>query len=249
MATRYSGRTKTTPRGRQTKRRGPWIQIAVRDSIGRRYPALRIADVGARRWARSGRSARLDRHRRQAQAQTSKKHKRPTSFPAPPGSPPRHRRCLRQPPPFGSLTCGLRSITNLVAARRYAQTFTANGTGTIGAADVEISCVSAGTGFTVEIRRVDQNGLPTSEVLATAQLLNAPQVASPPTFIVTVSFTPPAPVEHGSVYALVLTDHGSPGYCAVVHSGDGCAGHLFVDPSASGMFTQVTNALVFALRP
>jgi hypothetical protein len=134
------------------------------------------------------------------------------------------------------VSCSGPSTTEFTASRRFAQTFSATATGAVTTASVEVSEVPGGSDFVFEIRTVASNGVPTAEVLASANVVDVPQVDADP-LALTVAFNPPASVVQSQPYAVVIT--GSPfstGYNVRTRIGDACAGQMFVDPSANGTF-------------
>lgn len=147
------------------------------------------------------------------------------------------------------LSCPGPKDVGFSANRRFAQTFTATETGALTTALVEVSTVPAGTDFVVEIRAVDGSGVPTSAILASADILDVALTQSSPPRTLTALFYPPADVEQGVQYALVLTDAppGS-GYTGSLRAGDACLGQVFFDSTASETFApQPANDLVFAV--
>jgi hypothetical protein len=152
---------------------------------------------------------RAKRHRAQAK---KKKKKTCPSCPSPPVCP----ECPIAP---ARMECLGPSDTSQGATRRFAQTFTANRTGNIQNADVQIGFVPAGINFTVEIRSVDGDGVPTATVLGTGQILDVPATSAVlRTF--TAIFSSPVPIVQGTQYALVLTDQTNSGYAAALRTGD-----------------------------
>jgi hypothetical protein len=146
------------------------------------------------------------------------------------------------------ISCPGPSTTTFSSSRRFAQTFSATQTGAVTTASVELAAVPGGSDFLIEIRAVDGNGVPTAEVLASAAVVDAPQVnASPMTL--TVAFNPPASVAQSQPYAVVITGTAfSDGYEIRTRIGNACAGQMFVDPLAIGTFTPETlTDLVFSI--
>ena len=145
------------------------------------------------------------------------------------------------------ISCPGPSTLEFSSSRRFAQTFSATQTGAVTTASVEFTDVTAGSDFLIEIRTVDGNGVPTAEVLASASVVDLPQITAPLT--VTVPFNPPASVVQSQPYAVVIT--GSPisdGYDIRTRTGNACAGQMFVDPLAIGTFTpEILTDLIFSV--
>lgn len=146
------------------------------------------------------------------------------------------------------ISCPGPSTASFTGTRRYAQTFSATQTGAVTTASFEFAEVTGGSDFVIEIRTVDGNGVPTDEVLASADAIDVPQVNAAP-FTLTVPFNPPASVAQGQAYAAVVT--GTPfsdGYDINTRIGNACAGQFFVDPTANGTFTpELGTGLIFSV--
>jgi hypothetical protein len=163
----------------------------------------------------------------------------------------RKKKC-KKPPPItlqtAIISCPGPSTTTFTASRRFAQTFSATQTGAITAASVVLLEVPGGSDFVFEIRGVDGNGVPTAEVLASANVVDVPQVNAAP-LTLTVDFNPPASVTQSQPYAVVIT--GTPfsdGYEVRTRIGNACAGLMFVDVSANGTFMpEMGTDLIFSV--
>jgi hypothetical protein len=122
-------------------------------------------------------------------------------------------------------------------AQRFAQTFTAPGSGQLTSAQAVVTDTSAGDDFVMEIRTLDNTGTPTTTVLASAAVFDVPAVAAPQTRTLTGIFTPPAPVVAAQSYALVLT--GIQGSLVIrIVPGDTCPGQHFRDSQTNETFTS-----------
>jgi hypothetical protein len=137
-------------------------------------------------------------------------------------------------------------------ARRFAQTFTAAQTGVLTTALVEVSPVPiGGTDFVIDIRSVDSDGVPTSEILASVDIFDVPQTGADPPLKLAALFDPPAKVVKDQQYAVAVTDtqaSSSSGYSVSLRSGNACAGQVFSDTVANGTFTPIPGFdLVFAV--
>jgi hypothetical protein len=150
-------------------------------------------------------------------------------------------------PSFTEIACPGPNEGGVSGTGRVAQTFVANGNGAIATAKVEIGGASAGDDFVFEIRSVDQNGVPTSNVLGTSQVNDVAAIATP-TFV-TATFTPPVPVTFNTTYALVVSKTGG-GPLFDRRTGDDCAGTFFNDPGAINAFVpNASTDLIFTVSP
>jgi hypothetical protein len=112
---------------------------------------------------------------------------------------------------------------------QFAQTFLAPRSGVLISARCEVRNFAEEADFTLEIRPVDPlTAEPTEDVLASAALPNRPATGSEP-LPLEAAFTPPAPVEEGDGYALVVTMTGTEGsFSLMALGGNPCPGTLFV---------------------
>jgi hypothetical protein len=135
-------------------------------------------------------------------------------------------------------------------ARRFAQTFTAAQTGVLTTALVEVSTVPiGGIDFVIDIRSVDDEGVPTTETLASVDIFDVPQTGADPPLKLAALFDPPANVVKDQQYAVAVTDTpASSGYSVSLRSGNACAGQVYSDTVANGTFTPIVGFdLVFAV--
>lgn len=118
---------------------------------------------------------------------------------------------------------------------RLAQTFTALRSGQLVRAEVQISELSDVSGdFLLQIATVDDAGVPTNELLASATVADAkvPDGRSSVAF----TFTNPATVEAGKLYALILTRPGAESLLWVGDLGNPCGGQSFDSDSQTAPF-------------
>lgn len=109
------------------------------------------------------------------------------------------------PAPFTAVSCSEVVGANVSARRRYAQPFVASGTGQIGKASFTLINIGSDTPLGIQVRTT-QNGVPTTQVLGTAILMDIEPVTSNPPQEVTATFQPTVAVTQGVTYALVITD-------------------------------------------
>jgi hypothetical protein len=109
---------------------------------------------------------------------------------------------------------------------RLAQTFTALRSGQLVRAEVQISELSDVSGdFLLHVAAVDDSGVPTNELLASAMV--ADQDVPDGTSTVAFVFSNPATVEAGTQYALILTRPGAESLLWVGDRGNPCGGRTF----------------------
>ena len=120
---------------------------------------------------------------------------------------------------------------------RFAQTFTAQTSGALTSAEIEIT-KSGGTGdYVVGIHEVNA-GVPTNTVLATATRANATVPDGPQ--LLAVEFAPPPVLTTGQTYALVITRPASGTVQLGARSGgDDCPGVLYHSPTPTGSFSPL----------
>jgi hypothetical protein len=128
---------------------------------------------------------------------------------------------------------------------RYAQTFTALGSGTLTRAQASISKGGISADWVMEMHAVDGSGTPTNEVLASATIPDATVPAGDSTL--TATFANPAPVTAGQAYALVVTRPGSNSLGIGVRFGTVCPGSLYSSSSQVAPFTMSSVDLIFAV--
>src|SRR5215208_6512090 len=173
-----------------------------------------------------------------------KKKKMTTSSTSPPPSPPPapapvttvDAGCLITPPDVGEW-----------AGPRVAQTFVAKRSGQLTSAMVAVRYNDEGADFELQIRDVNVGGTPTSTVLASTIIANVPAINGPAQTIVG-TFTSPATVVAGHVYALVVTESPFTGSTFEINGSNPCPnGALFEDEFANDTFSSMLNLdLVYA---
>src|SRR5215211_7392071 len=116
------------------------------------------------------------------------------------------------------------------SSAKAAQTFTAEHTGLLSSAQVQVGDFeNEPTGIVMEIRTVDSSGTPTGVVLASTQI-PASDVPYGQFGVATGHFSPGAPVEAGQRYALVLRTSTGVQILGVIWAGDEsipCPGALY----------------------
>jgi hypothetical protein len=159
----------------------------------------------------------------------------------------------KPPPPGANPACTVVPDTGFSNARRFAQTFIAQRSGQLAVAQCEVSSLFGGEAISFEIRTLDDAGVPTETVLATATLSDLPAfISSGQGLPLAGIFDPPAPISTGVGYALVLTLVADGAGDGELHlngaEGDLCAGQLFEDTDADGTFVerQQRDILFFA---
>jgi len=148
------------------------------------------------------------------------------------------------PAPGSNPVCAVPPNLGFGNSLRFAQTFTAERTGQLVAAQVQVSQLSGGEAITFEIRTLGGAGVPTATVLASATLADLPALLPGQGLPLAGIFAPPAPVSTGVGYALVVTlvDPGAGKDLHLVGSeGDACAGQLFRDAKANETFTALPD--------
>lgn len=130
---------------------------------------------------------------------------------------------------------------------REAQTFTAQATGDLTTAQVDVTKGGTPADWIMHINAVDGTGIPTNAILASATIPDSTVPSGPS--IITGNFASPAPVVAGQPYALVVTRPGSDSLTVGTRSGDDCPGQLFISSSQGGTFMQggVGADLVFTV--
>jgi hypothetical protein len=113
---------------------------------------------------------------------------------------------------------------------------------------VEAASFPEGMDSLVEIWAVDGDDEPTNEVLASKAINDLPATPSTSSRSVTAFFDPPANVQQGTRYALVITDASGEPFAVPARTGDECQGQAFNDATASGTFAILPGAdLIFTL--
>ena len=146
------------------------------------------------------------------------------------------------------VTCAGPSDNVGAGSARHAQSFTAPVTGQLISAQVELLISNAGNGYILDIRTLDNAGMPTGTILASGRINTAP--AASPTAPVTVfaEFSPSAPVQAGTGYALAVTaDPGQPLYVGTRSGRDACPGDHLSDTQGNGEFFLNSGDLVFSV--
>ena len=114
------------------------------------------------------------------------------------------------PPAAGPGSCAHDGTSDgFYGPQRYAQTFLAPGT-SITAAEIGLRYNPAGFSLTIEIRIVDEVGVPANTILARSSVYNIEATASGDPRMVSATFTTPATLTLGQTYALVVS--GSTGF-------------------------------------
>ncbi|HEU5433875.1 MAG TPA: hypothetical protein VFU81_19555 [Thermomicrobiales bacterium] len=123
---------------------------------------------------------------------------------------------------------------------RFAQTFTAQHTGTLTRVQVFAhSPDPANTDdYRFEIRKTTRNGKPGKTVLASTVVNNVVRPAPGQTTQVTAEFNPGARIEKGKRYALVLSCVNCSEPNVRSNTDPGCAGALFEDDGLTNTFTK-----------
>lgn len=166
----------------------------------------------------------------------------PSPPPPPPPSPP-----PPPPPPGPNPACQGPLSQTLGGFRRFAQAFTAERTGLLAAAQCQVTGLAGGEDFTLEIRTLDGDGVPTATILAVDTLSDAPAVSDPNALELRAVFDPPAPVETGVGYAFVVTIGEGQLYRIFTRNGNDCPDQqLFADPTANGTFLETAKNMDFA---
>jgi hypothetical protein len=128
-----------------------------------------------------------------------------------------------------------------VGQARYAQTFTAQGSGPLVAAQVSVTKFSIITAdWVVQIVAVDGTGTPTNTVLASTTV--DPATVPDGEVTITATFATPTVVAAGQQYALLITAPGADSVAVGVREGDDCPGTLFLSSSQTGTFTPSGGA-------
>jgi hypothetical protein len=135
--------------------------------------------------------------------------------------------------------------TSDTAIRQFSQTFLAPRNGVLTTAACEVSNFAEGADITLDIRPLDPlTGLPEETVLASALLPNQPETGGDPITLAS-SFDPPARVQQGDGYALVVTMTGVAGDFVIMARGIVCPGKLFVTLN-DGELGEVGADMVFS---
>jgi hypothetical protein len=146
----------------------------------------------------------------------------------------------------GPRTVGHAGSTN----GRFAQTFTAQTTGSLISAQVDVSKVDGNADWILRIVEVDATGTPTNTALATAVVPDA-SVPISSSVIITGTFASPASVVAGQQYALTVGRPGSGSGAVQVGGrgpGDTCPGLLFFSNTQTDPFSSAgTSDMVFAV--
>lgn len=127
----------------------------------------------------------------------------------------------------------------MINNRRYAQIFTAERTGSLTSAQCDVTGLVGGEDFVLEIRAVDEDGLPAPEALATTTISDVPATPLPAPFTLNGAFAPGAAIVSGQRYALVVTSAPDQSFTLLARTQDPCAGRLFRDQLANNVFVPV----------
>lgn len=150
--------------------------------------------------------------------------------------------------PLTPFVCAGPREASQTATARVAQTFAANGSGTIATATFDVSAIAVNTPFGVEIRTT-QNGFPTSVVLGTAIVTGLPATSASDPITATATFVPAVPVTQGELYALVITDLARKGFFISTRISVACPTAFFVDSLADNQFVVTNGSLVYSINP
>jgi len=126
---------------------------------------------------------------------------------------------------------GLSSLTGDV---RFAQTFTAQASGQLVRAELQLLHFSLGD-YILQVGTVDAFGVPTNEVLAVTSVASA-EVPEGDEVTARFNFGSPAELKAGTQYALVLTRPGSDTLIWRGHFDDTCAGRAFFSGDQTSPF-------------
>jgi hypothetical protein len=135
------------------------------------------------------------------------------------------------------------SLSNPDGNNRFAQTFTANASGPLVSAELQISKRADSSGdFVLRLSPLDGSGIPTNDVLAEAIVADAD--VSEEASAVPFSFASPFSVKAGNEYALVLTrGEGVFGWSA--RGGYACLGTAFQSPDQTAPFDESGFDFIF----
>jgi hypothetical protein len=130
---------------------------------------------------------------------------------------------------------------------RVAQTFTAQTTGSLTAASVDITKQGTAGDYRLSVNEVDGAGVPTNNVLALTTIADASVPAGSSQIEGTFAF--PAQVTAGQLYALVLTRPGSTGLGWGTRVDNDCPGGMYFSNTPTGPFSflGVSYDVVFAV--
>ncbi len=155
----------------------------------------------------------------------------------------------QQPPPQGTADAncsGPLESYHEARGQRMAQTFTAQNSGELTSAQLEVyEDPSSSNDYVLAIHAVDASDVPTNTVLASATV---PDPTASGDMTITGNFADPATVEAGQQYALVVKKLG-PDYLGLgIRVGDDCPGKVHLSGSGTDPFTDgLSNEdLVFA---
>jgi hypothetical protein len=172
----------------------------------------------------------------------------PPSSPPPPESPPAPPPTSPPPtpppppPPSGPGRCDFVSGAAFGGGRRWAQTFLPPRGGTLNAAQFFLCANPPDFALYVEIRPVDDDGVPTSALLGETAAVHIPRTnfGDPPREV-TATFATPVPLVLGQRYALVITSPPPTNDIFAIQANHGenrCTdGKLFFDIDANENFT------------
>ena len=148
--------------------------------------------------------------------------------------------------PDASCPGPLESVLPTGPQSRHAQTFTAQTTGSLTAAQVVAEVTAQDAAWTLGILALTGSGTPTDTALASTTI----PAATVPIGVSTITgqFDPPAQVTAGQQYAVVLSRPGTSNIRPGIRNGNDCAGTLYVSSSQVGGFgPQPTLDLVFTV--
>jgi hypothetical protein len=152
------------------------------------------------------------------------------------------------PPPIDAGCPGPQDLftTSFPDPAQFAQTFLAPRTGALTAARCEVGSFDEGADFSLQIRPLDPlTAQPTDVVLASETFADLPAAGSE-LLPLAATFTPPAQVQAGEGYALVVTMTGVEGVFSVpAQTARPCPGSLLVR-NEEGEFQTLAGDMVFS---
>jgi hypothetical protein len=151
-----------------------------------------------------------------------------------------------QAAPDASCPGPLESVLPTGSQSRHAQTFTAQTTGSLTAAQVVAEVTAQDADWTLGILALTGSGTPSDTALASTTI----PAATVPIGVSTITgqFDHPAQVTAGQQYAIVLSRPGSSNVRPGIRNGNDCAGTLYVSSTQMGGFSpQATLDLVFTV--
>lgn len=136
------------------------------------------------------------------------------------------------------------------SVRRVAQPFVAQQTGGVVSIQLtlrnDLSQIVPNTIYTLDLREVDQSGVPTQTVLGSVDVSVGSNPSNP--FVLTGTFACPVAVTSGKTYAMAITTEVA-NMLAVLVGNNACAEQMYSDIHADGTFSQAGSAdLLFSTR-